>query len=83
MKIFNTNTQPQKLTIPTIELFDFEEISIHEEKQTDRNTNFEDRKVFNFSQQILSDFIIQIPKVNDYYQSFNISNKNRENSIRE
>ena len=23
MKIFNTNTQPQKLTIPTVELIDF------------------------------------------------------------
>ena len=29
MKIFNTNTQPQKLTIPTVELIDFEEVPIH------------------------------------------------------
>ena len=30
MKIFNTNTQPQRLTIPTVELIDFEEVSIHD-----------------------------------------------------
>ena len=29
MKIFNTNTQPQKITIPTVELIDFEKVSIH------------------------------------------------------
>ena len=83
IKIFNTNTQPQKLTIPTVELIDFEEVSIHEEKQPDTKTNFEDRKEFNFSQQIFNDFIIQIPKINDCDQSFNISNKNRKNSIKE
>ena len=83
MKIFNTNTQPQKLTIPIIELIDAEEISIHEEKQTDTKTNLEDRKKFNFSQQIFNGFINQIPKINDCDQSFNISNKNRENFIEE
>ena len=77
MKIFNTNTQPQKLTIPTVELIDFEEVSIHEEKQPDKIKNFEDRKEFNFSQQIFNDFIKQIPKVIDCDLSFNISNKNR------
>ena len=44
MKIFNTNTQPQKLTIPTVELIDFEEVSIHEGKQTDTKTNLEEQK---------------------------------------
>ena len=83
MKIFNTNTQPQKLTMPTVELIDFEEVSIHEEKQPDTKTNFEDRKEFNFSQQIFNEFIKQIPKVNDCDLSFNIANKNRENSIKE
>ena len=83
MKIFNTNTQPQRLTITTVELIDFEEVSVHEEKQTDTKTRFEDRKKFNFSQQIFNDFINQIPKVNDCDQSFNISNGNRENSIKE
>ena len=34
MKIFNTNTQHQKLTIPTVELIDFEKVPIREEKQT-------------------------------------------------
>ena len=65
MKIFNTNTQPQKLTIPTVELIDFEKVSIHQEKKTDAKTNLEDRKEFNFSQQIFNDFINQIPKIND------------------
>ena len=83
MKIFNTNTHPQKLTTPTVELINFEEVSIHEEKQTDTKTNLEDRKEFNFSQQIFNNFINQIPKINDCGQSFNISNKNRENSIEE
>ena len=83
MKIFNTNTQPQKLTIPTVELIDFEEVPIHEEKQTNTKTNLGDGKEFNFSQQIFNDFINQIPKINAYDQSFNISNKNRENSIKE
>ena len=46
MKIFNTNTQPQKLTIPTVELIDFEKVSIHEEKQTNPKTNLGDRKEF-------------------------------------
>ena len=82
MKIFNTNTQPQKLTIPTVELIDFEELSIHEVKQTDTKTNSENRKEFNFSQQIFNDFINQIPEINYCDQSFNISNKNRENSIK-
>ena len=45
MKIFNTNTQPQKLTIPTVELVDFEEISIHEEKQTDTKTNLRQKRI--------------------------------------
>ena len=43
MKIFNTNTQPNRLTIPTVELIDFEGVSLHEEKQTDTKTNLEDR----------------------------------------
>ena len=30
MKIFNTNTHPQRLTIPTVELIDFQEVSIHD-----------------------------------------------------
>ena len=83
MKIFYTDTQPQNLTKPTVELIDFEEILIHEEKQTDTKRNLEDRKEFNFSQQNFNDFINQIPKVKDCYQSFNISNKNRENYIKE
>ena len=29
MKVFNTNTQSQRLTIPTVELLDLEELSIH------------------------------------------------------
>ena len=33
MKIFNTNTTPQKLTILTVELIDFEEVPISEETQ--------------------------------------------------
>ena len=48
-KIYNTYTQPEKLTILTVESIDFEEASIHEEKQTDGKTNLEDRKEFNFS----------------------------------
>ena len=76
MKIFITNTQPQALTILTVELIDFEE------KQTDTKTNLEDRTEFNLSQQIVNDFINQIPKVNYFDQSFNISNKNRENCIK-
>ena len=83
MQIFNTNIQPQRLTIPTVELIDFDEVSIHEEKKTQTKTNLEDRKEFNFSQQIFNDFISQIPKVQDCYQSFNISDKNRKNSIKE
>ena len=39
MKIFNTNTQPQKSTIPNVEMTGFEEVSIYEEKQTDTKTN--------------------------------------------
>ena len=70
MKIFNTNTQPQKLTIPTVELINFEEISIHEKNQTDTKTNLKDRNEFNFSQRISNNFINQISKVNDYDQSF-------------
>ena len=42
MKIFNKNTQPQKLTVPTVELIDFEEVPIHEEKQTNTKTNLEE-----------------------------------------
>ena len=83
MKIFNTNTQSQKLTITTVELIDFEEVSIHKEKQTGTKTNLKDRKEFNFSQQIFTNFINQIPKVQDCDRSFNISNKNREISIKE
>ena len=64
-------------------MIDFEEVSIHEEKQTETKTNLEDRKEFNFSQQIFNDFINQIPKVHDCDQSFNILNNNRENSIKE
>ena len=62
--------------IPTVELIDFEEISIHEEKQTDTKTNLENRKVFNFSQQIFNDFINQIPEVKYCDQSLNISDEN-------
>ena len=69
--------------IPTVELIDFEEISIHEEKQTDTKTNLENRKVFNFSQQIFNDFINQIPEVKYCDQSLNISDENWENSIEE
>ena len=83
MKIFNTNITPQKLTISTVELIDFEELPINEEKQNNTKTNLGDRKEFNFSQQIFNDFINQIPKINDYDQSFSISNKKRENSIKE
>ena len=57
MKIFNTNTQLQKLTIPTVELIDFEEVSIHEEKQTDTKTNLEDKKEFNFLRQIFNELL--------------------------
>ena len=83
MKIFDANTQPQRLTIPTFELIDFEEISTHEEKQADTKTNSEDRKEFNFSQQIFNDFIDQILKVNNCDQSFNISNQDRKNSMKD
>ena len=72
MKIFNTNTQPQRLIIPTVELIDFEEVSIHEEKQTNTETSFKDGKELNFSQQIFNNFIKQIPKVNYCDQPFNI-----------
>ena len=68
MKIFNKNTQPQRLTIPTVELIYFEELSIHE-----KTINQNDRK-FNLSQQIFNDLISQIPQTNDYNQSLNISN---------
>ena len=55
MKVFNTNTQPQRLTIPTVELLYFEELSIHEKsiKHTDGKLSLENKKEFNFSQQIL------------------------------
>ena len=43
MKIFNTNTTPQKLTIPIVELIDFEEVPINDEKQTNIKTNLGDR----------------------------------------
>ena len=82
MKILNTNIQPQKLTIPTVELIYFEKISINEENRYDTKINLEDRREFNFSQQVFNDFISQIPKVQDSYQSFNVSNKNRENYIK-
>ena len=63
MEIFNTNTQPKKLTIPIVELLDFEELSIHKEtiNQNDKKSELEDRKEFNFSQQIFNDFITQVP----------------------
>ena len=51
--------------------------------KTNTKTNSGNGKEFNFSQQIFNDFINQIPKINDYDQSFNISNKNRENPIKE
>ena len=38
---------------------------------------------FNCSRKIFNDFIKQIPKVNDCDLPFYISNKNRENSIKE
>ena len=84
LKIFNTNTQSQRLTIPTTELIDFEELSIHEKtiNQNDRKLNLGNEN-FNFSQQIFNDLITQIPQTNDYHQSFNISNKSRENAIKE
>ena len=44
MKIFNTNTTPQKLTIPTVELIDFEEVPINEEKQNQHKNKFRKRK---------------------------------------
>ena len=52
MKIFNTNTQPEKLTTPIVKLLDFEEVSIHKEtiNQNDKKSELEDRKEFNFSQ---------------------------------
>ena len=48
IKMFNTNTQHQRLTIPTVESIDFEEVPIHEEKQTNTKSNLGDRKEFNF-----------------------------------
>ena len=62
---------------------DFEEVPIYKEKQTDTKTILEDRKEYNFSQQIFNDFINQIPKVQDCYQYLNIPNKNSEKSIKE
>ena len=55
LKIFNTNTQPQRLTIPTVELIDYEELLIHEKtiNQNARKLNLGNEK-FNFSQQIRS-----------------------------
>ena len=68
LKIFSTNTQPQRLTIPTIELIDFEELSIHEKtiNQNDRKLNLGNKK-FNFSKQIFNDLINQIRQKNDYH----------------
>ena len=84
MKIFNTNTQPQRFTIPTVELIDFEELSIHEKtiNHNDRKLNLGNEKL-NFSQQIFNDLISLIPQTNGYHQSLNISNKNREIAIKE
>ena len=42
IKIFNTNTQRQKLTVPSVRIYG---LSIHEEKQTDTKTNLEDKKI--------------------------------------
>ena len=77
MKIFNTNTQPTKLTIPIVELLDFEEVSIQKEtiNQSDKKSDLEDRKEFNFSQQIFDDLINQVPQTNDFKQSCNILHK--------
>ena len=63
MKIFNTNTQPKKLTIPIVELLDFKEVSIQKEtiNQTDKKSDLEDRKEVNFSQQIFDYLISQVP----------------------
>ena len=85
MKIFNTNTQPQRLTIPAVESLDFKELSIHEKaiNHTDRKSSLKNKKELNFSQQIFNDFVNHIPSINDFDQSFNISNKNWENSIKE
>ena len=65
-------------------MIDFEELSIHEKtiNQNDKKFNLGNEK-FNFSQKIFNDLITQIPLTNDYQQSFNISNKNRENAIKE
>ena len=75
MKVFNTNTELQRLTIPTDELLDFEELSIHEKaiKHTDRKLSLENNKEFNFPRQIFNDFVNHIPQINDCDQSFNIS----------
>ena len=68
LKIFNTNTQPQRFTIPTVELIDFEELSIHGKtiNQNDRKLNLGNEK-FNYSQQIFNDSINQIPQTNEYH----------------
>ena len=83
-KIFNTNSQPPRISIPTVELIDFDELSINEKtiNQNDRKLNLGNEK-FNFPQQIFNDLISQIPQTNDYYQSFHIFNINQENAIKE
>ena len=85
MKIFNTNTQPKKLTIPIVELLDFEVVSIHKEtiNQTGKELDLEERKEFNCLQNIFNDLINQLPQTYDFKPSFNISHKDRENSIKE
>ena len=85
MKAFNKNTQPQRLTTSTFELLDFEDLSIHEESinETDKKSSLQNKKEFNFSQQNCNDLINHILQTNDCDQSFNISNENRENPVKE
>ena len=65
-------------------MIDFEELSLHGKtiNQNDKKLNLGNEK-FIFLQQIFNDLINQIPQTNDYHQLFNISNKNRENAIKE
>ena len=74
MKVFDTNTHPQRLTIPTVELVDFEELSLHEKtiNQCDKKSSLENKKELNFQQQIFNHHINHIPQKNDSDQSFNI-----------
>ena len=64
MKIFNTNTQHEKLTVPTVELINFEEVSIHEEKQT--HLNEEEKHVENLIKKYADRFHIPGEPVRSY-----------------